>query len=153
MWRLQPSVRLCVKYAGLYKWRRDSCECSSSLSVQSSMSLSSSLFLSPLICPPFALLYIVLAISRSTNGSYSSISGGDPGPLGDGELKRSECRNAFYLFLSLFSSVSLMFPFPRSLFLSLPLPPLSLSPSHSVCVSGDSSESWLRAERSASLCL
>lgn len=87
------------------------------------------LFLSPFFCPPFALPYIVLAISQSTNGSYSSIIGGDPGPLGDRGWKLSECRKAFYLFLSLFSSVSLMFPFPRSVFLSLPLrPSLSLSP-------------------------
>lgn len=87
------------------------------------MSPSSPLFLSPFFCPPFALPYIVLAISQSTNGSYSSIIGGDPGPLGDRGWKLSECRKAFYLFLSLFSSVSLMFPFPRSVFLSLPLPP------------------------------
>lgn len=81
---------------------------------------------------PLALSYIVLAISQSTNGSYSSITGGDPSPLGETGWKPSEYRKAFYLFLSLFYSVSLMFPFIRSLSLSLshslPLP---------VCVSGD----------------
>lgn len=109
-------------------------------------------FFSPIsfLLLPFALPYIVLAISQSTNGSYSSISGGDPSPLGERGWKPSEYRRAFYLFLSLFFSVSLMFPFPRSLSLSLP---------HSlplpVCVSGDFSESRVHAEQSdaASLCL
>ena len=77
---------------------------------------------------PFALSYIVLAISRSMIGPYSSISAGDPSPLGKRGWKRSEYRNAFYL-LSLFYSVSLMFPFPCSLFLYLP----SLSHSLSMC--------------------
>lgn len=83
---------------------------------------------------PFALPYIVLAISQSTNGSYSSISGGDLGPLGKRGWKPCEYRKAFYLSLSLFSSVSLMFPFPRSLSLSLPLLSHSLSYSPRLCL-------------------
>ena len=89
---------------------------------QPSSPLSLSLSLSPpsiaFVLLPFALPYIVLAISQSTNGSYSSISGGDLGPLGKRGWKPCEYRKAFYLSLSLFSSVSLMFPFPRSLSLS-----------------------------------
>lgn len=36
---------------------------------------------------PFALPFIVLAISKSTNGTYSSISGGDPSPLGEKKME------------------------------------------------------------------
>lgn len=82
------------------------------------------LYLCPLIRPPFALLYIVLAISQSTNDSYSSINGGDCVPVGDGELKLSECRNAF-LSLSLFILLCLPYVFIPSLsfYLSCTPPP------------------------------
>lgn len=66
---------------------------------------------------PFALPYIVLAISQSTNGSYSSISGGDPGPLGERRRKPTEYRKAFYLFI--------LFCLPH---VSIPLLPLFISP-------------------------
>lgn len=79
----------------------------------------------------FALPYIVLAISQSTHGSYSSMGRGDPGPLGERGWKPSEYRKPFYL--SLFILFSLMFSVPCSF--SLSLPPLD------VCVSGDCSES------------
>lgn len=100
---------------------------------------------SPLIRPPFALLYIVLAISQSTNDSYSSINGGDCVPVGDGELKLSECRNAF-LSLSLFILLCLPYVFIPSLsHFIFPAPPLPL------CLRRLAG--WLRAEWSTSLCL
>lgn len=104
------------------------------LPVLFSTSLSSSHFLSPLFCPrsPCPPTYIVLAIGQSTNGSYSSITGGDPSPLGETGWKPSEYRKAFYLFLSLFYSISLMFPFIFSLSLSLPLSLHSLSVSREI---------------------
>lgn len=87
----------------------------------------------------FALKYIVWAISRSSRSSYSSISGGDPGP--ERGWKPSEYRKAFYLFLSIFYSVSLVLPFLHSPSLSL-RHPLTLF----VYISGDCSKSQVHAE-------
>lgn len=108
--------------------------CPHFLSVLYTTTLSSSHFLSPLFrpCSPRPPSYIVLAIGQSTNGFHSSITGGDPSPLGETGWKPSEYRRAFYLVLSLFYSISFMFPLLFSLSLSLPLSPHSLSVSREI---------------------
>lgn len=123
-------------------------ECSSSLSPHSLLYISVFLRLSPIsfVPLPFALPHIVLAISRSTNGSFSSISGEDPGPAGERGWRPSEYREAFL---------------SRSLFILSPwcfhslAPPLYPSPPLSVCVLGDCAEDWVHVEGpcAASLCL
>lgn len=76
----------------------------------------------------FAFPYIVLAISQSTNESYSSISGGDPSLLGKADGSRVNTESPFISFSLYFLSPSCFYSLTPSLYLFATL-------SHSLSVS------------------